>query len=92
MSTTIVILWWLTLCVTVFLVGPIALYVLNRTFKSAGDVGVYTAETLTAARSIAANLARAKMLDDTAKLAARARSAAARLVRDARHLERASRK
>ncbi len=92
MSTTIVILWWLTLCVAVFLVGPIAFYALNRTFKSAGDVGVYTAETLRAARGIAANLAGAEMLHDTAKLAARARSAAARLVEDARQIEGATRK
>lgn len=89
MSNAAFVLWWMALVITVVLVLPIVLYLLNRTFRSANDIRIYTAEILAAAQGLAHNLDGVKELDRTPTLALRVREAASALVAEAADLERA---
>lgn len=88
MPDSVAVLWWITLIVVVVLVAPVVLYMLNRTYRSANDIRLYTAEILAAAQGIGRNLEGAKELEATPGLARRVRDAASALVADASKLER----
>lgn len=88
MSDAILVLWWITLILVVVLVFPVVLYLLNRTFRSANDIRLYTAEILAAAQGVAGNLEGAEELDRTPGLALRVRDAASALVAEAPDLAR----
>lgn len=88
MPDTIVILWWITLGIAAVLVVPTVLYLLNRAYRSANDIRVYTAEILAAAQGLARNLEAVKELDRTPALALRVRDTASALAAEAAVLER----
>jgi hypothetical protein len=80
MSTAILVLWWTTLIIVIFVVIPVVLYLLNRTYRAAHDIRVYTAEILAAAQGLARNLEGARELKRTPMLAKQLRDAAAALM------------
>jgi hypothetical protein len=92
MPDAVFVLWWITLIVAVVLVLPVVLYLLHRTFRSANDIQLYTAEILAAARGIARNLEGAKELEQTPGLALRVRDGVSKLVADAPEITKASEK
>lgn len=88
MPDAVFVLWWITLIVVIFLVVPVVVYLLNRTYQAASDIRVYTAEILAAAQGIARNLEGVSELNRTPELAARVRASAAALMSEVSELER----
>jgi hypothetical protein len=64
----------------ILVVIPVVLYLLNRTYRAANDIRVYTAEILAAGQGIARNLDGAKELVHTPALAKQVRDSAAALM------------
>ncbi len=65
MSDAVYTIWWVGLIVTLVVFVPLAVYLLNRTFKAARSIRRYADQTLTAAAGIAGNTQYIPALDDT---------------------------
>jgi len=62
-------IWGITLAIAVFVILPIALYLLHRTWLAARNIERYFAEMRDAGVGIAGNTAHIKALDDTIAVA-----------------------
>lgn len=68
-NTTVIVLWWIALALTVLVIVPVALGLLHRARTAATDIRIFTAETLEAAKGIAGHTARIDALDATIEAA-----------------------
>lgn len=68
-NTTVIVLWWIALALTVLVIVPVALWLLHRARKAATDIRIFTAETLEAAEGIAGHTERIDALDATIEAA-----------------------
>ena len=60
----VLVLWWITLILTVILIVPITIRLLHRAFATARTIRRYAADTRAAAEGIARNVAGAAALDE----------------------------
>ena len=65
LSTTAYAIWWTTLAIVVFVIVPLAVYLLDRTLRAARSIRVYVAEMLAAGLGVAGNTAAIPALADT---------------------------
>lgn len=65
MPTTVFVLWWIALGVTLLLFVPLSVFLLHRTWVAARSIQRYAAEALTAAAGIAGNTQHIPALDTT---------------------------
>lgn len=63
--TTVIVIWWIALILTVVVVLPLAVYLLNRTLRAARQIEYYLARARDAGAGIASNTAETRQLDDT---------------------------
>lgn len=63
------VIWWITLAVAVFIVVPLAVYLLHRAFAAARQIERYAAKTLEAGVGVAGNTANIAALKDTINVA-----------------------
>lgn len=68
-DTTVLVLWWIAVALTVVVIVPAALYLLHRTWRAARSIRRFTAETLAAGAGIAEHTAKVPALDRTVELA-----------------------
>ncbi|MGI9039343.1 MAG: hypothetical protein ACR2GQ_10825 [Gemmatimonadota bacterium] len=64
-STTVLVLWWIALGLTVLIIVPLAIYLLHRLWRAARNIQLYSAAALEAGVGIAGNTALIPALDDT---------------------------
>lgn len=64
-STTITVIWWIALILTVVVVLPLAVYLLNRTLRAARKIEYSLARARDAGSGIARNTAEAEQLNTT---------------------------
>lgn len=64
-SAAVLILWWITLALTVVVIVPVAVYHLHRAWRAARMIQRYAAESLEASAGIAAHTSKVTALDDT---------------------------
>ena len=65
MPTTVFVLWWIALGLTLLVFVPISVHLLHRTWLAARSIQRYAAEALTAAAGIAGNTKYIPALDTT---------------------------
>ena len=63
--TTVLVLWWIALGLTVLVIVPLALYLLHRTWKAAHNIRRYTGEALEAGGGIARHTGSVASLEET---------------------------
>ncbi len=63
------VIWWATLIVAVFVVLPLAVYLLHRAFSAARQIEHYAAKALAAGGGIAGNTENIGALEDTISVA-----------------------
>ncbi len=63
------VIWWLVLAIAVFIVLPLALYLLQRTLRAARHIERYFAETFAAGAVIAESTGAEPALNDTIAVA-----------------------
>lgn len=86
-DTAVLALWWVALALTVLVIVPVALYLLQRTYAAARSIRRFAAETLEAGGGIAAHTAKIPALDRTVELAGPIVETASGLRRGAAELE-----
>ena len=69
MPSTVFVLWWVGLGLTLVVFVPISVYLLHRTWVAARSIERYAAEALTAAAGIAGNTKHIPALDTTISVA-----------------------
>lgn len=68
--TTVLALWWIALGLTLLVIGPLATYLLHRTWKAARNIRRYTEETLEAGTGTARATGKISGLDETLEASA----------------------
>lgn len=63
--TTVLVLWWIALGLTVLVIVPLAVYLLHRTWRAARNIQRYSSAALEAGMGIAGNTALIPALDET---------------------------
>lgn len=63
--TSIVVIWWIALILTVVAVLPLTVYLLNRTLRAARQIEFYLARARDAGVGLASNTAETRQLDVT---------------------------
>lgn len=63
--TTVLVLWWIAIGLTVLVIVPLAVYLLHRTWRAARNIQRYSADALEAGLGIAGNTALIPALDET---------------------------
>jgi len=63
--TVVYVLWWITLILAVFVVLPLAVYLLHRALMAARQIERYAAKALTAGVGIAGNTENIQALEGT---------------------------
>lgn len=63
--TTVYLIWWVGLLVTLVILVPLAVYLLHRTWRAARSIERYAAEALAAAAGVAGNTQHLPALDVT---------------------------
>ncbi len=69
LPVAVYVIWWATLIVAVFVVLPLAVYLLHRAFTAARQIEHYAAKALTAGGGIAGNTENIGALEDTISVA-----------------------
>lgn len=67
--STVYVIWWVGLALTLVVFVPLAVYLLHRTWLAARSIQWYAAEALTAAAGIAGNTQHIPALDATIAVA-----------------------
>jgi hypothetical protein len=68
--TSVIVIWWIALIITVLVVLPLAVYLLNRTLRAARQIEHYLARARQSGAGIAANtVATEQQLNRTLNLA-----------------------
>jgi hypothetical protein len=70
-------IWWAMVAIALFVVVPVAVYLLHRLWHAARSIQRYTAEALAAGLGIAGNTAAISVLDETVRLGGELGAAAA---------------
>lgn len=65
MPSAVYTIWWIGLILTLVVFVPLAVYLLNRTFRASRSIRRYADEALTAAAGIAGNTKYIPALDST---------------------------
>jgi hypothetical protein len=63
------VIWWILLLVTIFVVLPVLIFLLQRTLNAARNIERYLAEMLEAGVGIAENTSHVKALEETIQVA-----------------------
>lgn len=69
MPIAVYVIWWATLIIAVFVVLPLAVYLLHRTLRAARQIEHYAAKALEAGGGIAGNTGNIGALEDTISVA-----------------------